>query len=278
MSSGAGRALLLATVVLVSFSPGPASAYCRMTTESGPQVAGAACERDGLPLFWEHPCLSYAIDSRGSQWMTMEEIEEAVDLAFETWENVDCGGAPPNLVFTPFEVSTCRRPEFNDAGNVNTIAFLDPWVDECERVNLDDAPFALAVTNVWRDGDTGKMLDADIVINDQLATQFNGGVLTRTAPQQAARPDLGTFRVRKTCRASSPTKSGISSASATPTSKRLRCTARRTKRRCRIEPSPKTTCARCATSTRPVPWSRRAMRLRSAAFSSTAKPTSLATR
>jgi hypothetical protein len=94
-------------------------------------------------------------------------------------------------VFTPFEVSTCRRPEFNDAGNVNTIAFLDPWVDECERVNLDDAPFALAVTNVWRDGDTGKMLDADIVINDQLATQFNGGGPYANCPATGCPPGSG---------------------------------------------------------------------------------------
>lgn len=191
MSSWGGRGPLLVVTVFASFSPSSASAYCRMTTESGPQVGNAACETEGLPLFWGNPCLSYAIDSRGSQWMTMEEIDEAVDLAFEAWENVDCGGAPPNLVFTRFEASTCRRPEFNEAGNVHTIAFLDPWVDECGLVNIDDAPFALAVTIVWRDGDSGEMLDADIMINDQLATQFNAGGPYANCPAIGCPPGTG---------------------------------------------------------------------------------------
>ena len=169
-------ASILALALLTSFAADRASAYCRMTTRSAPQVGNTECTTEGAPLFWRSPCLSYAIDGRGSQWMTNEDIEEAVDLAFETWENVDCGGSPPNLIFHALEPSTCARPEFNDTGNVNTIAFLEPWRNPCAEADEPDYdPFALAVTTVWRDGDTGEIFDADMMINEQMTTSLNAG-------------------------------------------------------------------------------------------------------
>jgi MYXO-CTERM domain-containing protein len=153
-----------------------AAAFCRMTTEGGPQVGDAACVEEGAPLEWQNPCLSYAIDSRGSQWMTNDDIEKAVDLAFKAWENADCGGAPPNLIFKPLPPSTCKRAEYNCSGNVNTIAFLNPWKDECsaaEEPGYDSNAFA--VTIVWHDTRTGEILDADMMINDQLSSRRNAG-------------------------------------------------------------------------------------------------------
>ena len=153
-----------------------AAAFCRMTTDGGPQVGEAACVEEGAPLEWQNPCLSYAIDSRGSQWMTNDDIEKAVDLAFKAWENADCGGAPPNLIFKPLPPSTCKRAEYNCSGNVNTIAFLNPWKDECsaaEEPGYDRSAFA--VTIVWHDTRTGEILDADMMINDQLSSRRNAG-------------------------------------------------------------------------------------------------------
>ena len=153
-----------------------AAAFCRMTTEGGAQVGNAACIEAGAPLEWRNPCLSYAIDSRGSQWMTDEDVEEAVDLAFKAWENANCDGSPPNLVFKPLQPSTCKRAEYNCEGNVNTIAFLDPWKDECsdpENPGYDRNAFA--VTIVWHDTRTGEILDADMMINDQLSNRFSAG-------------------------------------------------------------------------------------------------------
>ena len=153
-----------------------AAAFCRMTTEGGAQVGDAACIEAGAPLEWRNPCLSYAIDSRGSQWMTDEDVEEAVDLAFKAWENADCEGSPPNLVFKPLQPSTCKRAEYNCEGNVNTIAFLDPWKDECSDPDLPGYDRnAFAVTIVWHDTRTGEILDADMMINDQLSSRFSAG-------------------------------------------------------------------------------------------------------
>lgn len=152
------------------FAADQASAYCRMSTEGGAQVGDVACVEKGALFEWSNPCLSYAVDRRGSVWMDQEDIETAVDAAFATWQNAQCpGGSTPNLVFKPsIEPSTCKRPEFNTTGNVNTIAFLDPWEDPCK--DDDDFPYsdqAFAVTIVWHNTDTGEMYDADMMINDQ---------------------------------------------------------------------------------------------------------------
>jgi MYXO-CTERM domain-containing protein len=175
MSSLTTLLSLAASVLLTVLLPNTVAAYCRMTTGSSLQIGNAACVEEGEPLFWRNTCLSYAIDSRGSQWMSDGEIEEAVDLAFETWENVDCGGAPPNVIFKPLEASTCKRAEFNNFGNVNTVAFLDPWRDPCAAADDPYEPLALAVTIVWRNGNSGEIYDADIMINDQRATGFSAG-------------------------------------------------------------------------------------------------------
>jgi MYXO-CTERM domain-containing protein len=148
-----------------------------MTTEGGKQIGDSACVEKGAPFAWNNPCLSYAVDFRGSQWMDLADIETAVDASFETWETADCGGSTPNLIFKPsLEPSRCQRAEFNTTGNVNTIAFLDPWRDPC--ADPDDTGYdawALAVTIVWHNTTTGEILDADMMINDQQITASNAG-------------------------------------------------------------------------------------------------------
>jgi len=162
--------------LLASFGANDASAYCQMTTGGGAQVGEQACVEIGAPLVWTDPCLSYAVDRRGSVWMDLSEIEDSVNAAFETWETAACPeGGTPNLVFKPsMQPSTCKRPEFNSVGkNVNTIAFLDPWKDPC--LDDDGDPYderAFAVTIVWYNTSTGEIFDADMMINDQ---QFSGG-------------------------------------------------------------------------------------------------------
>ena len=162
----------LGLALLASFAANDASAYCRMTTGGGAQVGEQACVEIEAPLFWDDTCLSYAVDRRGSAWMDLSDIEDSVNAAFETWETAECpGGSTPNLVFKPsMQPSTCKRPEFNTVGtggNVNTIAFLDPWEDPCR--DADDLPYdprAFAVTIVWHNTSTGEILDADMMIND----------------------------------------------------------------------------------------------------------------
>ncbi|MBW2190012.1 MAG: matrixin family metalloprotease [Deltaproteobacteria bacterium] len=184
MNSRSLHAMALGLALCACFTADHASAYCRMTTQGGQQVGGAPCIEKGAPFFWSNPCLSYAVDSRGSRWFenpdgtpNLAEVEALVDQSFFAWTEADCGGAPPNLIFQPLTASTCKRAEFNTTGNVNTIAFLDPWKDPCadelERNPYDQ--FAFAVTVVWHNTTTGEIFDADMMINDQLASRFNAG-------------------------------------------------------------------------------------------------------
>ena len=179
------RSLCTAALVLAlvaSFSADRASAYCRMTTDGSSQIGDAPCPTEGAPLYWKNPCLTYAIDYHGSVWMDFEDVESAVDQSFASWESVDCDSReaqlnpanPPNLIFKGLQSSDCRRAEVNSTGNVNTVAFLDPFQDPC--ADRPYSPFAFAVTIVRYNTSTGEILDADMMINDQLATrQFAGG-------------------------------------------------------------------------------------------------------
>jgi MYXO-CTERM domain-containing protein len=158
------HAVALGLALCTCFTADRASAYCQMTTKGGAQIGTSVCNEDGVPLVWSNPCLSYAIDYRGSDWMDFADVEAAVDASFETWEKADCGnGSTPNLIFKPsLTPSECQRPEYNTTGNVNTIAFLNPWEDPCPDEG-DPAydPMALAVTIVWHNLQTGEILDAD---------------------------------------------------------------------------------------------------------------------
>lgn len=157
---------IVGPILLVALTADRASAFCRMTTEGGAQVGEQACIEMGEFLEWPVPCLSYAIDARGSSSMDFSDVEQAIDASFATWQNETCDGEPVNLIFKPLNSSTCRRAEFrNPGGNVNTIAFLDPWEDQCESAFSRNA---FAVTIVWHDTSNGRILDADMMINEGL--------------------------------------------------------------------------------------------------------------
>ena len=194
LTGTAFRTATLGLALFACFSADQASAYCRMSTQGGAQIGDAPCIERGEPFIWNNSCLSYAVDFRGSQWMDFADVEDAVNASFASWQDADCGGGEtPNLIFKPSPIpSTCQRAEFNNTGNVNTIAFLEPWEDEC--ADVDDPgyhPFALAVTIVWHNTSTGEIFDADMLINDQLAIpeENTGGPYANCPDEGCEDPD-----------------------------------------------------------------------------------------
>ena len=196
------------TAAAVAFSffalaaPQSASAFCRMTTEGGAQVGDAACVERGAPFEWTNPCLSYAIDGRGSFWMDFAAVQTAIDQAFATWTADYCDGEHPNLVFQPLAPSTCKRAEYNCSGNVNTVAFLgspdepgETWKDPCaEDTDFPYDPNAFAVTIVWHNTSTGEILDADMFINDQESSRFNAGGPYANCPDSGCEGDAADLQ------------------------------------------------------------------------------------
>ena len=152
-----------AFIVVAFISPNIANAWCQSATEEPPSPT--VCPTGGEVLEWRRPCLTYAIDARGSRWFEYADVQSLIDDSFQTWLNVQCGTAPPDLALQKLQPSTCRKAEFNNNGNgnVNTIGFLDDWVN-ADGEELD--PAAFAVTSAWHIPSTGEIVDADIVINE----------------------------------------------------------------------------------------------------------------
>ena len=166
MNSRGFYSLAIGLMLVAALAADRASAFCRMTTMGGAQIGEQACVEDGEVLEWPVACLPYAIDARGSSSMAFDDVQQAIDSSFATWQNETCGGEPVDLIFKPLNSSTCQRTEFrNPGGNVNTIAFLDPWEDQCGNTFARNA---LAVTIVMFDPSNGRILDADMLINDAL--------------------------------------------------------------------------------------------------------------
>jgi MYXO-CTERM domain-containing protein len=155
--------LVLAVVVVVTTAPKDASAYCRTTTV---REQDAMCGQVGEPLWWSTPCVSYAIDMDGSQWLEQSDTRAAIDGGFAAWSRVTCDSGPTDIQFQRQADSTCMIPEHNDrGGNVNIVAFLDPWIRPTDGVPLE--PRALGITSMWFDTATGEIWGADIMINDE---------------------------------------------------------------------------------------------------------------
>ncbi len=155
-------ALALVAAFVVGAAPGDAAAFCRATTV---EERLAMCGQIGEPLWWSTPCLSYAIDEDSSQWLDPADTRAAVDAGFRAWSRVVCDTGATDIQFRRLADSTCITPEYNrGGGNVNTVAFLDPWVDPRDGTAL--GPERLAFTVIWSDTGTGEILDADMLIND----------------------------------------------------------------------------------------------------------------
>ncbi len=106
------------------------------------------------------------VDMRASKTLNLATAEQIVDTSFAAWADATCDGTAVDFELTPLVSSTCQVAEFNSSGgNVNTVAFLDEWVDAGGDA-LD--PRAFAITFVWHSPSTGEIFDADILINEDL--------------------------------------------------------------------------------------------------------------
>lgn len=143
-----------------------ADAFCQMTTEQSVQSGEEECSTGGVPLAWDRRCISYMVDMRASQTLSLAVTEQIVDTSFAAWADVTCDGTPVDFELTPLVSSTCQVAEFNSSGgNVNTVAFLEDWAD-ADGDALD--PRAFAITFVWHSPSTGEIFDGDILINEDL--------------------------------------------------------------------------------------------------------------
>jgi hypothetical protein len=117
-----------------------AHAYTINTTELGKQIR------------WSVDSVSLQMDSEYESWLNPGDSFAAIEMGFEAWR-----GLPrvPDLVIRPGHPATVGH---HDGHPTNGIYLLKDWPYEKEK---------LAVTIVTYEMDTGRLLDADIVVNGQ---------------------------------------------------------------------------------------------------------------
>lgn len=117
-----------------------AHAYTINTTELGKQIR------------WSVDSVSLQMDSEYESWLEPGDSFAAIEMGFEAWR-----GLPrvPDLVIRPGHPATVGH---HDGHPTNGIYLLRDWPYEKEK---------LAVTIVTYEMDTGRLLDADIVVNGQ---------------------------------------------------------------------------------------------------------------
>ncbi len=157
------------SVVLIA---GKADAFCRTTTTRPPpgyDPAVSGCWTQGKPIAWLwDERVSYELAAGASRQVDLADATRAADRAFGQWNDVDCGGGPPNV--TTFDdgpadsaavAIDCRSIPCNPAlpGDYHLIVFRDDgWVE-------DDPLNTLALTTITYAAESAILFDAEIEIN-----------------------------------------------------------------------------------------------------------------
>ncbi|MBK8170811.1 MAG: matrixin family metalloprotease [Sandaracinaceae bacterium] len=155
------RALSFVLVSLCLIAPAAhAAAWCRLTTVDPP--SGVACSTQGIPLWWDHRCTSYALFEDYSKSIDPNDIRSAFQQSFATWTDVVCpDGHPIGFQVRQLEeTSTCDHAStLIDGTNIHTMVFLQEWGGL-------RSPDAFALTSTWNIQETGQILDVDMEINE----------------------------------------------------------------------------------------------------------------
>jgi hypothetical protein len=164
---------MAAAVLALALPVRPALAFCRTTTcavahppDSCVRDMDTGCWLQGIPLFWQQQCISYAVNTSGSDLLGLDYAAAAaiVDGAFAHWPTATCSdGGSPSIALMGRTGLTCDRVEYNPTGpNANAILFRDQ--------NWTHDPAAIALTTVAFSTKTGQIFDADMEINTPLIT------------------------------------------------------------------------------------------------------------
>jgi hypothetical protein len=133
---------------------------------SQPAVAfayGISTSQSGHHLRWDVDTVAFRMDPELEAVLPQGQILAATNMAFDAWR-----GLPrvPDLMLRP---GTPVSPGHHDGGPTNGLYLIRDWQGK---------PDQLAVTVVTYSGDTGRVLDADILVNANAAY----GLLNESSP------------------------------------------------------------------------------------------------
>jgi hypothetical protein len=158
-------------VVLIGFGVqlhvSRAAAYCRTTTvdmqqSTCPDVCNVG---EGIPLAWSVSDVDVFLNERGFPGLSDAQARQILASAFDAWNDASCDGDALGMraTLSPKSTSLEVGPE-QDEPNENVIVHFD--AEAWDEQGL--SPMAFALTSIWYDSATGRILGADM--------HFNGGM------------------------------------------------------------------------------------------------------
>jgi len=171
------RLLAVALTLLAHWiAPADARAFCHLTTVDPPM--DQLCSTRGLPLAWFDRCSSVALLPRAKNSIPEETIRTTIQRSFDTWSRVTCDGESVGVVGELIDAdATESEPRHSSVGsNQNVIMFVDSQSVWRARMN---PTAAIGLTSVFHSKKTGRILGADMEINDWNVTL---GVCRGTCP------------------------------------------------------------------------------------------------
>lgn len=143
-----------------------AAAYCQTTTSPKQSTSCSdGCITEGYPLAWPKADITYVFNERGFPGIKDADLRRIFENAFGAWEDVTCDGGPVGLNLSADERTTelTVGPKSQEP-NASVISHLtgEEWVA------LKNDPNAFALTAIWFDSNSGRILGADMHFNGRM--------------------------------------------------------------------------------------------------------------
>jgi MYXO-CTERM domain-containing protein len=148
--------------------PQGVQAYCRTTTvaPTQEQVRTQECVTKGYPLYWPDLEIHYGFNpNRASEDLDDATVREVYARGFAQWAKVTCSDGSPGFDFVEDQEPYSEREPTHVLGQMNVNAMLFRPASEWQPENLYPGD-AYALTGVWYDTNSGRMLGADMEINE----------------------------------------------------------------------------------------------------------------
>ena len=144
-------------MILLAMKCSVVAALLALASISQPAVAfayGISTSQSGHHLRWDVDTVAFRMDPELVAALPEGQIMAATGMAFDAWR-----GLPrvPDLILRP---GLPESPGHHDGGPTNGIYLIRDWQGKADQ---------LAVTVVTYSGDTGRVLDADILVNANAA-------------------------------------------------------------------------------------------------------------
>ena len=112
---------------------------------------------DGELVNWRESCFLYTVHEDGARDINSDHLSDAIRASFDEWEKVGCS----YFSFKETEPASCIEIGFNmEGGNMNLLV----WRKKDWAYQMD----AMALTTLSYDDRTGRILDADVEMNDDM--------------------------------------------------------------------------------------------------------------